>query len=392
MPKKEIYFILRDIYFWFLRLLFFWILIKKSKNKKLLIVRSDNIGDFIIFSPALKHIKLIYPNYKIYFLGNKILYEIASWFPEIDQFIPIDIKKFQFNPFYYLRIFYYLRRKFFDVVLCPVYSRSFIIDELVRITNAKKKFGFNGDNSNIDLKKKIKNNKFYTRLISSTSKIIPEVERNKIFIENLGLKLNNDLLPKIEIQPVWRKKAIRLLRENGWNGSKYVAMNPGAGLPHRIWLTEKFGKITNFLLEKGFIIVFTGGPNEEYLLNDIYKYADKKAKNNMLNLIGKTSFEELAGILKNAIFYFGAECGVLHLASAVGCPTICLLGGGHFGRFFPYGDLNKNRIVYDKNMKCKNDNWACAKSNPNKSAPCIEKITVKDVKKEINNLLKEIKL
>ncbi|MFH1565486.1 MAG: glycosyltransferase family 9 protein [bacterium] len=391
MSKQKIYFVLHDVYFWFLRLIFFWILTKKSKNKKLLIIRTDHIGDFIIFSPAIKYIKSIYPDYEIYFLGNRILAEIINWFPQIDQFIPLDIKKFQFNPFYYLQIFYRLRKEFFDIVLCPVYSRSFTVDELVRISNAKKKIGFSGDNNNIDLEKKIKDDKFYTNLIKSSSQVLSEIERNKIFVESLGLKLNNDLFPKIEIQPIWREKAIKLLRENDWKGLKYAVVNPGAGSPCRIWPVEKFGKITNFLLEKGFVVVFTGGPNEEYLFDDIYQYVDKKVNNNVLTLINKTSFEELSAILSDAIFYFGAECGVLHLALAVGCPTIGILGGGHFGRFFPYGDLNKNRIVYDKNMKCQNDNWQCARPHPDKPAPCIENIQIADAIKEINFLLDSFK-
>ena len=52
--------------------------------------------------------------------------------------------------------------------------------------------------------------------------------------------------------------------------------------------------------------------------------------------------------LKWLNYILGVKQVPLHIAVAAGTPTVCLMGGGHFGRFFPYGDIDKNRIVYKK--------------------------------------------
>jgi len=54
------------------------------------------------------------------------------------------------------------------------------------------------------------------------------------------------------------------------------------------------------------------------------------------------------------------------------------MGGGHFGRFFPYGNLKKNRVVYRK-MDCFACNWQCKFS----TVKCIEEISVDLVWQEI---------
>ena len=144
-------------------------------------------------------------------------------------------------------------------------------------------------------------------------------------------------------------------------------------------------KLINWIKTKyNFEIIVCGSKKEKYLVNQIKKQISVP----VIDFVGKTNLTTLAEILKQSTLYIGSETGTLHISSAVGTPTICIMGGGHFGRFFPYGDLNKNRIVYDHNMKCKNDNWKCAKGLPlGQPAPCIASIQLNDVKREIEKVL-----
>jgi len=54
------------------------------------------------------------------------------------------------------------------------------------------------------------------------------------------------------------------------------------------------------------------------------------------------------------------------------------MGGGHFGRFHPYGDLSRNRVVC-KRMDCYGCNWRCRYP----AARCMEEIEVDDVWNEL---------
>ena len=51
------------------------------------------------------------------------------------------------------------------------------------------------------------------------------------------------------------------------------------------------------------------------------------------------------------------------IAIAAGIPTVGIMGGGQAFRFYPYGDLEKHRVVY-KRMDCYDCNWHCIYQEP----------------------------
>ncbi len=68
------------------------------------------------------------------------------------------------------------------------------------------------------------------------------------------------------------------------------------------------------------------------------------------------------------------ETAALHFGIVAGIPTIELVGGGHYGRFIPWGDSNKNPVV-THSMDCFNGNWKCKFQ----STFCIKEIKVMEV-------------
>ena len=96
-------------------------------------------------------------------------------------------------------------------------------------------------------------------------------------------------------------------------------------------------------------------------------------------------------MVSDAKFLIGNETSAIHIAAAVRTPSVCILGGGHFGRFIPY-KLEKEPDgplpipVYYK-MTCFNCNWNCIypikKGEP---TPCIKDITVDHVWKKVKKI------
>ncbi len=121
----------------------------------------------------------------------------------------------------------------------------------------------------------------------------------------------------------------------------------------------------------------------------LMKYPDKA-----INMAGETDSDLLTFLclVNDAAFYFGSETGALHIACALSIPTITILGGGAFGRFFPYGAPEKNRIAYDPEIKCKSDGWLCSVNlSQGELAPCIKNIKTEVAKQELNIIIKRIK-
>jgi ADP-heptose:LPS heptosyltransferase len=86
------------------------------------------------------------------------------------------------------------------------------------------------------------------------------------------------------------------------------------------------------------------------------------------------------------------ETGAAHLAAAVETPVVCLLGGGHYGRFVPYPEEYRAKapapLPVVHTMDCFGCDWRCiypvAKGKP---TPCIERISVDAVWGAIERLI-----
>jgi len=98
-------------------------------------------------------------------------------------------------------------------------------------------------------------------------------------------------------------------------------------------------------------------------------------------------------LLSQSQLIISNDTGTAHISSAVGTPTVCILGGGHFGRFAPYPDLpgqtNYFNTVYHK-MACYGCNWECVyhlkKDEP---APCVSNISVDAVWQEVEKIIED---
>ncbi len=357
-----------------------------SDKKKLLLIRIDAIGDFVIFSPMLKYYRRIYPDYEITLLVSKVNEELVKLFTNnIDKIILIDKEKFNNNIVYRRRLMIKLKKEGFDTSIYPTYSREQLGDYIIKISNAKERIGFDGDLCNLSKEQKQQNNHNYTHLIKTTPDIVSEPQRNREFVESLGKIKVDDYISILNLEENDKTESNNLLKKAGLKDKKFIIINPGAGAPYRIWQINKYTKLINWIKAKyDFEIVICGSKNERCIINQIKKQISVP----IIDFVGETNLTTLAEILKQSTLYIGSETGTLHISSAVGTPTICIMGGGHFDRFFPYGDLSKNKIVYDHNMKCKNDNWKCSVGlSKGQPTPCIANIQLDDVKKEIEKML-----
>ncbi|MCK9613965.1 MAG: glycosyltransferase family 9 protein [Candidatus Omnitrophica bacterium] len=361
---------------------------KDGKIKKLLIVRIDNIGDFVIFSPMLKYYRMLYPNYHITLLVNRLALELAKRFDEMNALIAFDRRKFNRDLIYKRRLLKKIKEEEFDVVIYPTYSRESNGDYIVRFSEAAEKIGFDGDVCNITLKEKLENDKNYTKIIPAIPGIILETERNKEFVEAFGAKVDNAIpsfTPSVDDETETKK----LLFDNGLTDDKlFIVICPGVSSNNRMWPLEKYAQVVAWLRkEKNLEIVISGSNNERYLAEKIAVIANVS----IIDITGKTTLTALAAILKKSILCIGNDTGIIHLAAAVGTPTICIMGGGHFGRFFPYGNLSRNKIIFKK-MDCFGCSWRCIYPNKiNMPVPCISHIHVADALREAEIVLNEIK-
>src|ERR1700722_10646346 len=124
--------------------------------------------------------------------------------------------------------------------------------------------------------------------------------------------------PKLEVQSseaaAWRSR-----RDLSENGRPVAALAPGAVGPAKRWPATAYGALTRKLLAAGFAVWVLGGPDEKSLAAEI---------------VGDTSARDLTGRdLRDAILALASasaaisnDSGLLHVAAALGTPSIGIFG------------------------------------------------------------------
>ena len=77
---------------------------------------------------------------------------------------------------------------------------------------------------------------------------------------------------------------------------------------------------------------------------------------NFYSYIGKTNLEELQKLIENAKFVIGNDTSAIHMAAALGVPSVCVSSSASSNRFYPYDVDNNNGVApicVKKDVPCK---------------------------------------
>jgi len=335
------------------------------------LVRLDAIGDFVLWLDSAKEFRRAYPGQHIVLIANSAWADLAKKFPYWDQVWLVETHRLVRDIPYRCSFLLKVRRSGFAVVIQPAYSRTFMHgDSVIRATGARERIGSVGDLSNISKPAKNISDRWYTRLVPAIAEPLMELERNAEFIRNLTVGPYRAELPYI---PPCDLKAPSV-PDGG-----YFVVFPGASWSGKRWPLESFAKLSAALhLEYGWQLILCGGAADKGLCDTLARNLTVPC----INLAGKTSLTELAEIIRTACLLVSNDTSAVHIAAAVGTPTVCILGGGHHGRFMPYPDVlsGVKPLVAEHPMPCFNCNWRCSQPHLDGGAvPCIERVTVEQV-------------
>jgi ADP-heptose:LPS heptosyltransferase len=148
----------------------------------------------------------------------------------------------------------------------------------------------------------------------------------------------------------------------------YVVVHPGAAVPARAWTPGRAARAVAALDAAGHRVVVTGGPGEKELTASV-------AGSHALDLGGRTSLPELAGVLARARAVVVGNTGPGHLAAAVGTPVVCLFAPVvPAGRWAPYGVPHV--LLGRHDAPCAGSR---ARTCPVPGHPCLDSVTDDEV-------------
>lgn len=294
----------------------------------LLVVRTDRIGDVLLSTPVLSGLREQFPDSRIAMLVSPYAREVVDGHPALDD-VFVDDQAGKHRGFLgWLRLVGDIRAQRFDalVVLHPTLRLALlgvIAGIPVRVGSGYRAYGV------------LFNRRVYEHRKDARRH---EVEYNMRIAAALGVQATPS--PPIIVIPDAARQAIAS-RLDAWGvetTDTLVALHPGSGGSARSWPAASFAALGDRLaMECGARVVLTGGPSERALVESVIG----QMRTRPLTIVGETTIKELAALLAVCQLCVTNSTGPLHLAAAVGTPTValfCPITPCSPVRWGPYGD------------------------------------------------------
>ena len=104
--------------------------------------------------------------------------------------------------------------------------------------------------------------------------------------------------------------------------SATIGIQPGARYPQKQIPLPVLAEVVRSIRSKGKKVVLLGGPDEAAQA----KAFQNSLEQEVVNFAGELSIRQTLGTLANLECMIGSDTGLMHLAAAVGCPTITVFG------------------------------------------------------------------
>jgi heptosyltransferase II len=335
---------------------------QKNNFRRILVLRTDRVGDVVLSTPVFKALRQEYPHAYIAAMVSPYAKEIVEGNPHIDEVIVYD-KDFKHRSWARsMKFASRLRKKHFDlaIVLHPT-NRCHLIAFFAGI---EKRLGFDRKMGFL-LTDRIQHEK------QEGNK--HELEYTLDLLRHLGIQ-PQDKQTFMPLKPEAEKWAEELFASQRLGArDRFLGINPAASCPSKIWPSERFAEAADKLADKyGFKIVIFAGPKDIELAGAV----GNALKHPALNLAGKTSLSQLASALKRCSLFISNDSGPVHIASALAVPVISIFGRNQKG-LSPrrWGPVGRKDIILHGQAGC----IACLAHNCLKGFACLKSISVGDV-------------
>jgi heptosyltransferase-3 len=305
-----------------------------GEPKRILVVRTDNVGDVLCSTPAIRALRRAFPGAYIAALvvqrsqdaitGNPDLdevftYEKAKHRPDRNRFVSL-YRQFQIERM--------LRRAKFDLAIGMRSSFSWSEAWVVYFTGAKIRLGYEPG-------PKDRRFAFFYNLRVPLPPEGHEVEKALHLLAAMGVSPGDTRLT-VAIPEEDRKIVDSFLREKGIDPLRLVGFHLSGRIQANRWSPEKFASLAVRLhREDEQSIVLTWGPGDERQAEKIRDLAGKG-----VYAFPTPHFKRLGALQERCRVFLSPDGGPMHFAVAVGTPTIGLFGKTDPRMWGPWGDTH----------------------------------------------------
>jgi len=277
--------------------------------KKILIRGPNWVGDSVLAIPAMKAVRARFPDSEITLLVRPWVAGVFKTAPFIDHLWseprPAGIGE-------WMRITNSIRKKRFDLAL--LFPNSFESAVMMFLGGIPHRIGYATDGRSWLLTKSLK---------PASGK------RHQVhyYLDLAGALSAEVTQPSISIEANDEEKAqaARLLASEGIaHGRRYLVLNPGAAYGSaKRWNEEGFADAGDTLATEMDLDVAIVGSEKE---RSIGESIQKRMRRQVAVLSGRTSLETLIGVISGSSLVLTNDSGPMHVAAALGIPTVAIFG------------------------------------------------------------------
>lgn len=303
---------------------------------RILVVRTDRIGEVLLSTPILTELRRAFPEASIGMLVRPEVKDLVMGNPHINEVIEYTQEKRGIHEA--LRIKKVLQRKRYDMIVIVNPQKEFHLAAFLAgvpvSVGFNRKWGF-----------------LLTHRVPDQKHLADrhEVDYNLDLVRVLGIE-PKDSRPVLMVSPESDEGLFDLLKikkdkQKEWAHHRLVAIHPCTSNPKKQWPHEYFARIADLLIRRKCDVVFVSGLQEVYDAKRVMSMMRHAA----FDITGRLTLKQLASFLKRCTFLISSDSGPVHVAAAVGTPVVALFGradaGSRSSRWGPYG---RNHVVIEK--------------------------------------------
>lgn len=287
-------------------------------HSSVLIIKLRAIGDVVLSTPVISNLKSAYPGLHIDFLCEEFASPVVYGNQHIREVVTFNKKRESG-----LDLIQKIRSRKYDIVIDLFGNPRTAL--VTRMSGAKHRIGY----------------PFRGRTYAYNHHVTPRSGEVHNVDFNLDV-LRHFEIPVTSSRPVFplSKESVEFskqwIAESGLTGKKIFGLNTGGGWEAKKWDLRSFARLAESIhQEYGFTIVLFWGPGE---FDDIIHL--QKLITVPSFVIPKTTLTEMGALLAQCSYLVSNDSGPMHIAAALGVPTLGIYGPTDPKLQGPFGDNN----------------------------------------------------
>lgn len=302
------------------------------ENKSYLFVNTGQIGDLVVSSLILENDDL-FKNVCYLLIDGKYSELFSGYYGSI-KIISFNKNKYRYNLLFRFRFLKRIRNLNISTTYNITAARGFVNDELTLLSGANEFYATCGSH-------KYLGSYIGKRFDTKYDEILfPEIKNEYEKTVQLILEISETSEKKVLI----RNYKTFNVGKNTLKTDSYITISPFSSNSFRDWGDENYRNIADKISEYT-SVVFLCSRNQEKRVRQLTKNLK-----NVKFIIGPLI--NIPNIIYNSKLFIGNDSGLTHISYRLGIPVIAILGGGYYGKFFPYKKLNEKSCDYFFKLNC----------------------------------------